>query len=287
LNAAADIAASVDALPPLRDVIRAHELRAEKKLGQNFLLDLNLTGKIARAAGDMTGASVFEIGPGPGGLTRALLKAGAPHLTAIEFDPRAVAALEELKQAAAGRLKILLQDALRTDVMTLAGGKPVVIVANLPYNIATPLLIGWLEQIYAQPTAFRSMTLMFQKEVGDRICAASGGKVYGRLGVMAQWLCNVKSVFDIPPSAFTPPPKVVSSVVHFVPRAVAPSRPAFAMVEKITAAAFGQRRKMIRSSLKDYLPAIEAEGINPELRAENLSVEEFIKLAIRAEEMGL
>lgn len=269
----------IDSLPPLRDVIRTHELRAEKKLGQNFLLDLNLTGKIARNAGDLKGAAVFEIGPGPGGLTRAILTAGAEHLSAIEYDPRAVAALEDLRVAANGRLDIIQGDALHADVMALAKGKPIVIVANLPYNIATPLLTGWLEQIYNNPGAFRSMTLMFQKEVADRIAAAPHTKAYGRLAILSQWLCTTKSVMDIPPGAFTPPPKVTSSVVHFVPKPLDKDAPAFGTVEKLTAAAFGQRRKMIRSSMKEYLAAIEKIGIDPELRAENLTVDQFIGIA--------
>lgn len=273
----------IDSLPPLRDVIRAHDLRAEKKLGQNFLLDLNLTSKIARGGGDLRGASVFEIGPGPGGLTRGILNAGADHLTAIEYDPRAVAALQDLQIAAGGRLDILQGDALETDVLALAGGKPVVIIANLPYNIATPLLIGWLKQIYDNPGAYRSMTLMFQKEVAQRIVAAPGTKEYGRLSILSQWLCETRVLFDIPASAFTPPPKVVSTVVHFAPKPLADDAPAFDTIEKITAAAFGQRRKMIRGSMKDYMPAIESLGIDAQLRAENLSVEEFIDIAVRFE----
>jgi 16S rRNA (adenine1518-N6/adenine1519-N6)-dimethyltransferase len=270
---------NIDDLPPLRDVIRVHDLRAEKKLGQNFLLDLNLTSKIARSAGDLSGAAVFEIGPGPGGLTRGLLNEGAEHLTAIEYDPRAIAALEDLRVAADGRLTLMHGDALHVDLMELARGKPIVVVANLPYNIATPLLVGWLEQIRMHPGAYRSMTLMFQKEVGDRIAAAPHTKAYGRLGILAQWLCSARVMMDIPPSAFTPPPKVTSSVVHLVPKSLGNDEPAFKTVEKLTAAAFGQRRKMIRSSMKDYEAAIASVGINPELRAENLTVEEFIKIA--------
>lgn len=272
-------ASDIDSLPPLRDVIRAHDLRAEKKLGQNFLLDLNLTAKIARGAGDLRGAAVFEIGPGPGGLTRGILNAGADHLTAIEYDPRAVAALQELQAAAKGRLNILQGDALDADLLAMADGRPVAIVANLPYNIATPLLIGWLRQIRENDGAYRSMTLMFQKEVAQRITAAPGTKEYGRLSILSQWLCDARVLFDIPASAFTPPPKVVSTVVHFTPKKIAADAPAFTAIEKLTAAAFGQRRKMIRGSMKEYLPAIESLGIDTELRAENLSVEDFVRIA--------
>lgn len=269
----------IDDLPPLREVIRAHDLRAEKKLGQNFLLDLNLTQKIARAAGDLSGCAVFEIGPGPGGLTRALLLEGADPLTAIEFDGRAVRALEDLQTAAQGRLTIMQADALKTDLLPLAGDRPASVVANLPYNIATPLLIGWLRQIWERTDAYRSLTLMFQKEVAQRIVAAPGGKEYGRLSVLCQWLCKVQLKFDLPPSAFTPPPKVTSSVVHLVPKALEPDAPRFASVEAVTAAAFGQRRKMIRGSLKAYAAEIEELGIDPQDRAENLSVAQFIALA--------
>lgn len=272
-------ASDIDSLPPLRDVIRAHDLRAEKKLGQNFLLDLNLTAKIARGAGDLAGAAVFEIGPGPGGLTRGILNAGADQLTAIEFDPRAVAALQDLQDAANGRLTVMQGDALDVDLLALAKGKPIAIVANLPYNIATPLLIGWLKQIHENPGAYRSMTLMFQKEVAQRIAAVPSTKEYGRLSILSQWLCETRALFDLPPSAFTPPPKVVSTVVHFVPKKIPADAPAFAAIEKLTAAAFGQRRKMIRGSMKDYLPVLESLGIDTTLRAENLTVEEFITIA--------
>lgn len=272
----------IDTLPPLRDVIRVHDLRAEKKLGQNFLLDLNLTSKIARGAGDISNAAVFEIGPGPGGLTRGILSSGADHVTAIEYDPRAIVALQDLVAAAAGRLHLIQGDALDTDVVALAAGKPVVIVANLPYNIATPLLIGWLEQIHAAPDTFRSMTLMFQKEVAQRITAPPHTKEYGRLSILSQWLCDTRVLFDIPAAAFTPPPKVTSTVVHFIPRKPDKDAPRFDAIEKLTAAAFGQRRKMIRGSLKAYMPVIEKLGINPELRAENLSVADFIAIAREA-----
>jgi 16S rRNA (adenine1518-N6/adenine1519-N6)-dimethyltransferase len=267
-----------NSLPPLRDVIAAHNLRAEKKLGQNFLLDLNITDKIARHAGDLEQATVFEIGPGPGGLTRSLLKAGAKKVIAVEFDPRAVRALAGLQAFAAGRLEVIEGDALGMNLTELAP-PPRAIVANLPYNIATPLLTGWLQQIRNDHTAFQSMTLMFQKEVVQRMVAGPGNKTYGRLSVLVQWLCDVRRVFDIPPSAFTPPPKVMSSVVHFVPRPLAKDAPPFERIEALTAAAFGQRRKMLRSSLKDYYAALVELGIDPALRAENLAVDDFVRLA--------
>jgi len=272
----------LDDLPPLRDVINAHELRADKKLGQNFLLDGNITDKIARYAGLSCGGladkNVIEIGPGPGGLTRSLLKAGAKSVTAIEFDPRAVGALQSLKDASNGRLEILEDDAMNVDILSLTKA-PRVIVANLPYNIATPLLIGWLKQLREDAGYYDAFILMFQKEVAQRICAKVGDKPYGRLGVMSNWLCQTKKLFDLPPSAFTPPPKVTSSVVQLVPRELGEDAPCFEDVEQVTAAAFGQRRKMIRSSLKDYADAVEQCGLNPELRAENLSTQDYIKLA--------
>lgn len=265
-------------LPPLREVIRLHELRAEKALGQNFLLDQNLTDKIARLAGDMSGKSVIEIGPGPGGLTRSLLRSEARHVIAVEFDKRAVAALQDLVTAAEGRLTLLQDDALRCDLVA-AAPSPRAIVANLPYNISTVLLVNWLEMIRTDASVFASMTLMFQKEVADRILAQPGSKTYGRLSVIAQWLCQVKRVMELPPSAFTPPPKIDSTVVHFVPRASAADWPRFATVEKILAAAFQQRRKMIRSSLKEYMAAMESTGLEQTLRAEDVSVEQYLALA--------
>ena len=269
---------AIDALPPLREVIAQNDLRAEKKFGQNFLLDLNITDKIARAAGDLAGKHVIEIGPGPGGLTRSLWKAGAQDVTAIEFDPRAVAALGSLDQAAAGRLKIIPGDALNINLLELVPA-PRVIVANLPYNIATPLLANWLEQMRNHQGAFDRMVLMFQKEVADRIVAAPDSKIFGRLSVIAQWLCHADRVFDLPPSAFTPPPKVVSSIVRFMPKALPADAPSFQAVEKITAAAFGQRRKMLKSCLKAYPGILEKAGIDGEKRAEQLGVEDFIALA--------
>jgi len=265
-------------LPPLRDVIAAHNLRAEKSLGQNFLLDQNITDKIARHAGDLSEKTVIEIGPGPGGLTRSLRKAGAKKVIAVEFDERAINALQDLKVASNGRLEIIHSDALKTNLLDLCE-EPRMIVANLPYNIATPLLIGWLQQIRENANAYDEMILMFQKEVGERITAKNGGKTYGRLSVMSQWLCETKKLFDLPPSAFTPPPKIKSSVVKFTPKILEDNAPDFENVEKVTAAAFGQRRKMIRSSLKDYHDILEHCGIDGNLRAENLSPEDFIRLA--------
>ncbi len=264
-------------LPPLRDVIAAHDLTADKKLGQNFLLDQNITDKIVRNAGDLTGKTVFEIGPGPGGLTRSLLRSVAHKIVAVEFDPRAVQALQDLKRVAGERLEIIQGDAMKCDLETLCD-RPRVIVANLPYNIATLLLIGWLEKI-RNNNAFDSMTLMFQKEVAERIIAAPGTKAYGRLSVIAQWLCDVKKVYDLPPGAFTPPPKVSSAVVHFKPNFIKSDSPSFEAVGAVTAAAFGQRRKMVRSSLKHYADHFDRAGIDPSKRAENLTVLEFLKLA--------
>lgn len=274
-----DLEASLESLPPLREVISEHNLRAEKKLGQNFLLDQNITDKIARTAGDLAGATVFEIGPGPGGLTRSLLRAGAAKVIAIEFDPRAVEALQSLKEVSGGRLEVLLQDALQTNLLDLADTGPRKIVANLPYNIATPLLIGWLKQIRADQHAYDSMTLMFQREVGDRIVAPCGGKAYGRLAVMSQWLCQAKIVYDLPPQAFTPPPKVKSAVVHLTPKVPEENAPAFDKMEALVASAFGQRRKMIRSSLKGYEAAVSAAGIDNTQRAETLKIADYIAIA--------
>ncbi|HZB90838.1 MAG TPA: 16S rRNA (adenine(1518)-N(6)/adenine(1519)-N(6))-dimethyltransferase RsmA [Stellaceae bacterium] len=266
------------ALPPLREVIRRHQLAARKSLGQNFLLDLNLTGRIARAAAPLEQANVIEIGPGPGGLTRALLLAGARHVTAVERDPRCVAALAELAAAFPDRLRIVEADALAVDAADLAP-PPRKIVANLPYNIATPLLLAWLRAAQA----FESLTLMFQKEVALRLAAAPRSRDYGRLSVMAQWRCEVRRLFDIPPRAFVPPPKVTSSVVQLLPRAepLAPC-PAEAL-ERVVAAGFGQRRKMLRQSLKsldlDTEALIAGAGAEPTARAEELSVVQFCALA--------
>lgn len=270
---------AIEALPPLREVIAQHELAARKSLGQNFLLDLNLTRKIARAAMPWTDVqSVIEIGPGPGGLTRALLLEGAPKVTAVERDERCLAALADLVQAAEGRLALHQGDALETDFATLAPA-PWQVVANLPYNIATPLILSWV----AQADKFTRITVLVQKEVAERLAAKPGGKTYGRLAVAAQWRCNVRMLFDIGPKAFVPPPKVTSTLVELEPRKepVAPAEPA--KLERVTAAAFNQRRKMLRAALKSLWPDADAKleqaGIDPTRRAETLSIEEFCALA--------
>ena len=265
-------------LPPLREVIRRHGIGARKTLGQNFLLDLNLTRRIARAGGPLDRADVIEIGPGPGGLTRALLAEGARRVVAIERDPRCVAALEELRAAFPDRLAIVAGDALEIDPATLAA-PPRRIVANLPYNIATALLLRWLHDI----AAYERLILMFQKEVAERLAAQPRTPAYGRLSVLTQLLCRVEAAFDVAPSAFVPPPKVTSTVVRLTPLA-APRAPCrIADLERVTAAAFGQRRKMLRQSLKslggDPLALLDAAGIPPTARAEELSVEAFCALA--------
>jgi len=272
---------AIDDLPALREVIRRHELRARKSLGQNFLLDLNLTARIARAAEPLHGTTVLEIGPGPGGLTRALLALGASRVIAVERDDRALAALAEIAAHYPGRLDVVGADALDFDPRAMLGDGPVRIVANLPYNIATPLLIGWLTA-EPWPPWYDRMVLMFQREVAERIVAAPGSKSYGRLSVLAGWRCENRILFDIAPSAFVPPPSVVSSVVQLVPRP-APLDCRSAMLERVTAAAFGQRRKMLRQSLKslglDPLPLLEQAGIAPTARAEEIPVAGFVALA--------
>ncbi len=264
-------------LPPLRTVIAQAQLDAKKSLGQNFLLDLNLTAKIVRAAGNLEGVHVVEVGPGPGGLTRPLVESACASVTAIERDDRAVAALQPLVIAANGKLTLIADDALKADYLTLVPA-PRAIIANLPYNIATPLLLGWLEHI----TQFHSLTLMFQKEVADRLVAGAGTSSYGRLSVLAQWLAYTEKCFDLPPSAFTPPPKVTSSVVHLRPRPRTDSV-SMKMMERVTAAAFGQRRKMLRQSLKSLgvapEPLLEAAGIAGTARAEDIDVAGFVRLA--------
>lgn len=263
-------------LPPLREVIARHDLMAKKSLGQHFLCDLSLTRIIAEYAGDLKGHTVFEIGPGPGGLTRALLETDAAKIIAVEKDTRCIAALADVVAVSDGRLQLIEGDALATDLTTLARA-PRAVVANLPYNIGTELLIRWLHQI----DAFESLTLMFQAEVADRIVAPPGSKTYGRLSVISQFCCDVTRVLDIPAAAFTPPPKVDSSVVRLTPRKDRPLDIQLATLEKITAAAFGQRRKMLRSSMKSLggEELLTRAGIDPTLRAENLSVGDFENLA--------
>jgi 16S rRNA (adenine1518-N6/adenine1519-N6)-dimethyltransferase len=265
-------------LPPLRDIIARHGIAARRSLGQNFILDLNLTRRIARAAGRLDHASVIEIGPGPGGLTRALLAEGAGRVVAIERDPRCLAALGELAALYPGRLHLIEGDALALDPAALAPA-PRKIVANLPYNIATALLLRWLDRI----GAYESLTLMFQREVAERLVAAPRGPAYGRLSVLVQWLTEPRILFDLPPRAFVPPPKVTSSVVRLTPRAAPLAPAAKPALERVTAAAFGQRRKMLRSSLKTLGVSAEAllgaAGIPPTARAEELSVADFCALA--------
>ncbi|TAN52655.1 MAG: 16S rRNA (adenine(1518)-N(6)/adenine(1519)-N(6))-dimethyltransferase RsmA [Rhodospirillales bacterium] len=263
-------------LAPLKEIVARHGLMARKSLGQHFLFDLNLTAKIARMAGDLKTGTTIEVGPGPGGLTRALLEAGAAQVIAIEKDERCLEALTEIADAYPGRLRVLAGDALETDASSL-GSAPRRIVANLPYNVGTPLLIGWLRNI----RSFESLTLMFQREVADRLIAPVRSPSYGRLSALAQWQCEVKKLFDLPPSAFTPPPKVASSVVRLVPR-LETDKADFALFERVTQAAFGQRRKMLRSSLKSLGNAEELllrAGIEPTARAEEIGFPGFAALA--------
>ncbi len=271
---------AIDDLPPLREVIRKYDLRAKKSLGQNFLLDLNLTARIARAAGPLDGVTVVEIGPGPGGLTRALLSVGA-KVIAVERDERALAALAEIAERCPGKLTVVSGDALEFDPRGYLDRSPARIVANLPYNIATPLLVGWLSA-EPWPPWYDRLVLMFQREVAARIVAPAGGKQYGRLSVLVQWRATAKALFDIKPSAFVPPPKVTSSLVEIVPRAK-PLPCDRRALERVTEAAFGQRRKMLRQSLKSLgvnpLPLLAAAGIAETERAEQVPVEGFVRLA--------
>jgi 16S rRNA (adenine1518-N6/adenine1519-N6)-dimethyltransferase len=259
--------------------LRAQGLMADKRLGQHFLFDPSILGRIAAAAGPLAECAVLEIGPGPGGLTRALLAAGAEHLVAVERDPRFVAHLQALAAEAAGRLEVVAADALEVDAGDLARGRRLKIVANLPYNVATPLLFGWLDRL----AGIELMVLMFQKEVALRLTAAPGTADYGRLAVMAQALCRVERLFDLPPAAFTPPPKVSSSVVRLTPLPDQPRPELRAALGEVARAAFGQRRKMLRASLRalvpDPLPLLDACGIQPTRRAEELDVGQFQQLA--------
>jgi 16S rRNA (adenine1518-N6/adenine1519-N6)-dimethyltransferase len=272
---------AIDDLPPLREVIRQHALSARKSLGQNFLLDLNLTARIARAAGPLEDADIIEIGPGPGGLTRALLALGARHVIAVERDQRALPALEEIARRYPGRLEIVCADAQAFDPRPLLGSTKAKIVANLPYNIATALLIDWLS-IEPWPPWYDMMVLMFQREVAERIVARENEEAYGRLGVLANWRAETKIMFDISPAAFVPQPKVTSSLVRLVPRN-APEPCERRALEQVAAAAFGQRRKMLRQSLKslsaDPARLAAAAQVDPTRRAETIPVSGFVAMA--------
>ncbi|OQW54020.1 MAG: 16S rRNA (adenine(1518)-N(6)/adenine(1519)-N(6))-dimethyltransferase [Proteobacteria bacterium SG_bin9] len=272
---------AIDDLPPLREVIRKHGLSARKSLGQNFLLDLNLTARIARAAAPLEDRTVIEIGPGPGGLTRALLALGTKRVIAIERDERAIPALEEISERYPGRLEIVNADAMTFDPRPLLGSDKATIVANLPYNIATPLLIGWLS-VEPWPPWFDMMVLMFQREVAERIAARENDEAYGRLAVLSNWRTETKILFDISPSAFVPPPNVTSSVVRLIPHSE-PEPCDRKMLERVSAAAFGQRRKMLRQSLKslgvDPAQIASAAGIDPTRRAETIPISGFVAMA--------
>jgi 16S rRNA (adenine1518-N6/adenine1519-N6)-dimethyltransferase len=271
-----------DGLPPLREVIRALGLSAKKSLGQNFLLDFNLTRRIARAAEPLEGATIVEVGPGPGGLTRALLLEGAAKVVAIEKDARCLPALEAVAAAYPGRLEILAADAREIDYRALDMESPARIVANLPYSVATPLLVSWLK-IDPWPPWFDRLVLMFQREVADRIVARPGGKDYGRLAVLSQWRSTPRILFTLPAAAFTPKPNVDSALVELVPKPVPEPACNVALLERVTAAAFGQRRKMLRSALRQIAPDSEALlqslGIDPTARAEELGFAEFCRIA--------
>jgi 16S rRNA (adenine1518-N6/adenine1519-N6)-dimethyltransferase len=273
-----------DGLPPLREVIARHGLSARKALGQNFLLDLNLTARIARVGGSLEGVTVVEVGPGPGGLTRALLAEGAARVIAVERDERCLAALAEVSAHYPGRLEVIAGDALKVDLAPYLDGQApgsLRVVANLPYNIGTELFVRWMTPD-RWPPWWGSLTLMFQREVAERMVAQPGSGAYGRLSVLAQWRARTRIAFEVNPNAFTPPPKVTSSVVHVVPAEplaeVAPQ-----LLERVVAAAFSQRRKMLRQSLKTRYPAplpfLEAAGIDPTRRAETLTISEFLALS--------
>ena len=271
----------MEELPPLKDVISKHQLRAKKSLGQNFLLDLNLTSKIARYAGNLDQFDILEIGPGPGGLTRSLLNEGARKVVAIEKDSRCIEALEEIQATFPGRLKLIQGDDLSTNASEHLAD-PVRIIANLPYNIGTELLVRWLTS-KTWPSFWQSMTLMFQKEVANRIVASPGSKAYGRLSVMSQWRCDTKIAFNVPASAFTPPPKVESTLVHFE-SLKEPKFPAeVEVLEFVVSKAFNQRRKMLRGALKGYFQNVEegllSIGVLPTKRAEDITVQEYCAMS--------
>ncbi|SFV38974.1 16S rRNA (adenine(1518)-N(6)/adenine(1519)-N(6))-dimethyltransferase RsmA [Hyphomicrobium facile] len=279
-----------DGLPPLREVIERYGLSAKKSLGQNFLLDLNLTRKIARLAGNLSDRTVVEVGPGPGGLTRALLIEGAKRVIAIERDDRCLPALADISARFPGRLDVHADDALEVDwPKLLEGAGPVTVAANLPYGIASLLLVNWLET-EPWPPWYDRMVLMFQREVAERIVATPKSKAYGRLSVLAQWRTEAKIVLNLPPEAFTPPPKVASAIVEFRPRAKPEPACRVATLARVTGAAFGQRRKMLRSSLKQLTPfpelLLQRAGLSPEKRAEELSVSDFARLAVVLDEAG-
>jgi 16S rRNA (adenine1518-N6/adenine1519-N6)-dimethyltransferase len=267
-------------LPSLKSQLETHQIRADKRFGQHFLLDQNITDKITRLAGKLEGVNVIEIGPGPGGLTRSLLASDAKAVTVIEKDSRLLPLLHELAEYDA-RLTILNEDALKVSLPEMLA-PPRAIIANLPYNVGTAMLIQWLGEIAADATSYQSLTLMFQKEVAERIAAPVGGKHYGRLAVLSQWLCDVQHLFDLPPAAFSPPPKVASSVIRLIPCQTR-LQANIKEVERVTAAAFGQRRKMLRSSLKSLHSEAEswlqANDITPTARAEEIEMEAFIRLA--------
>ncbi len=279
-----DFSSRYDHLPSLREVIADNDLRADKKLGQNFLFDLNITDKIVRDSGGVAGDIVVEIGPGPGGLTRSILKGGAQKVIAIEYDPRAVKALQPVVEASDGQLVVLERDALKTDLRFLIedghvpAGERLRIFGNLPYNIATVLLTNWCALHAEKPDFIRDMTLMFQKEVADRFTASPREKTYGRLSVMLQWVADCYHLFDLPPSVFVPPPQITSSVVQICPKADHPDLAHYKDMEKIVAAAFGQRRKMLRSSLKPYADALAKSGIAETARAEELTPDDFLTI---------
>ena len=270
------VIAAIEALPPLRTVIARYQLSARKSLGQNFLFDLNLTRRIARSAGTLAKGTCIEIGPGPGGLTRALLLEGASKVIAIERDRRAIQALQDLVEAADGRLRIIEADAMDVDLETL-GDTPRRVIANLPYNVGTPMLLRWLKQA----EAFESFTLMFQKEVAERISASPSTPQYGRLSIATRWRADVFPLFDIPPRAFTPAPKITSQVIRLQPLAKPLAEADPDLLEQVTTAAFSQRRKMLRASLKHYGGAafLETIGIDPTARPETLTIEDFCALA--------
>lgn len=282
-----EVKLAMDGLPPLREVIAKHELAAKKSLGQNFLCDLNLTSRIARFAGSLDGVTVVEIGPGPGGLTRALLFEGAKRVLAIEMDDRAIPALEEVSEHHNGKLDLILGDALKQDIQNKVSGR-VKIIANLPYNVATMLLLNWLEND-PWPAWFESMTLMFQKEVAERIVAKPRTKAYGRLSVISQWRCDCQIAFTVDRANFMPPPKVTSAIIHMVPKPLAADAPSVKTLSGITMAGFNQRRKMLRASLKGTLPNVveflTELDIDPTLRADALSVENYLKIATKFEQI--